>query len=51
MLIAAYNTYSLIFNAEPTSFRAFGRVLIARRAPDEKLAGFWQFPVGKVDAD
>jgi 8-oxo-dGTP diphosphatase len=25
--------------------------LIARRAPSEKLAGFWEFPGGKVDGD
>lgn len=28
-----------------------GAVLIARRGPAEKLAGFWEFPGGKVDGD
>jgi 8-oxo-dGTP diphosphatase len=28
-----------------------GTVLIARRGPSEKLAGYWEFPGGKVDAD
>jgi len=26
-----------------------GKVLIARRAPGEKMAGFWEFPGGKVE--
>ena len=26
-------------------------VLIARRGPAEKLAGYWEFPGGKVDGD
>jgi 8-oxo-dGTP diphosphatase len=26
-------------------------VLIARRGPGEKLAGYWEFPGGKVDGD
>jgi 8-oxo-dGTP diphosphatase len=29
--------------------RKQGRVLIARRGPGEKLAGFWEFPGGKVE--
>lgn len=28
-----------------------GTVLIARRGPGEKLAGFWEFPGGKVDGE
>ena len=27
-----------------------GRVLIARRGPNEKLAGWWEFPGGKLEA-
>ncbi|MBN2511040.1 MAG: (deoxy)nucleoside triphosphate pyrophosphohydrolase [Spirochaetales bacterium] len=26
-----------------------GRVLIARRSPGQKLAGFWEFPGGKIE--
>lgn len=29
--------------------RKGNKVLIARRAPGEKLAGFWEFPGGKVE--
>ncbi|MBD9677412.1 (deoxy)nucleoside triphosphate pyrophosphohydrolase [Pseudomonas sp. PDM18] len=28
-----------------------GKVLVARRAPGEKLAGMWEFPGGKLEAD
>lgn len=28
-----------------------GTVLVARRAPGEKLAGMWEFPGGKLEAD
>ena len=31
--------------------RKDGKVLLTRRAPGEKLAGFWEFPGGKVDAN
>ena len=27
-----------------------GKVLVARRAPGEKLAGMWEFPGGKVES-
>ena len=27
-----------------------GKILIARRAADQKLAGKWEFPGGKVEA-
>jgi mutator protein MutT len=29
--------------------RKNGSVLLARRAPEEKLGGFWEFPGGKVE--
>jgi 8-oxo-dGTP diphosphatase len=29
--------------------RKNGSVLLARRSPEEKLAGFWEFPGGKVE--
>lgn len=28
-----------------------GKVLLTRRAPGEKLAGMWEFPGGKLEAD
>ncbi|MBV7564167.1 (deoxy)nucleoside triphosphate pyrophosphohydrolase [Pseudomonas sp. sia0905] len=28
-----------------------GKILIARRAPGEKLAGMWEFPGGKLEAN
>lgn len=27
-----------------------GKLLVARRGPEEKLAGMWEFPGGKVEA-
>jgi len=32
-----------------TIIRKNGSVLLARRSPREKLAGFWEFPGGKVE--
>ena len=28
-----------------------GKYLLARRAPGENLAGFWEFPDGKIEAN
>ncbi len=28
-----------------------GRYLLARRAPEQNLAGYWEFPGGKVETD
>ena len=28
-----------------------GRYLLARRAPEKNLAGFWEFPGGKIEAN
>ena len=35
-------TAAIIFNED--------KVLICRRAPEEKLAGYWEFPGGKLEA-
>ena len=32
-------------------FDSAGRVLIARRPPDKHMAGYWEFPGGKLDGD
>ena len=31
-------------------FDADGRVLISRRPPGKHMAGYWEFPGGKLDA-
>ncbi|MCC5888514.1 MAG: (deoxy)nucleoside triphosphate pyrophosphohydrolase [Gammaproteobacteria bacterium] len=33
------------------AFLRNGKILLARRAPGEHLAGFWELPGGKVEAD